>query len=483
VASRNAIWLAVLLTLLAVPNGLVQAADELLENGGFEQSGAGWKASGVSFSGCPARGGNRAAAFLLDEGGSLALLEQTIAPAGVGSYSLSGYLMRLLGAADVRVSLIWRNAQGGTIAENKLTPVLQDTYTAFTVTNAASSPDAKSVLVRIRVSAAAAATVCLDDLSLSGPPAPEPTSTAIPTATPTPTPAPPATATREPTATRVPTNTPSPSEETSNDESEPADEGEPTATATGSLVNGDFENGIAGWQKYGGELRAVASPVHGGGGAGAMVSGTTSTKWAFQVVSIDSGQVYEFAGYLQADAGVKEAYLRISWYGSSDGSGRALATVDSLTKVSGPSDGYVFLTTGPVRPPPGARSAKPRALLAPLSGAPATMYLDDFVFSVAAPGSEPPRTATAAPDAGEAAADTDQAPPSAVRAAAGATPSASPRPSQTPQSTQVPAAIEGAAEDAERDNAGGTPGWVWFLGGVLFILGPVTGYVLAKRLP
>ncbi len=50
------------------------------------------------------------------------------------------------------------------------------------------------------------------------------------------------------------------------------------------------------------------------------------------------------------------------WHLSVDGSGRALTTVDSTEVLKAPAPGYRFLTTGPVRAPPNARSASARIL-------------------------------------------------------------------------------------------------------------------------
>jgi hypothetical protein len=117
------------------------------------------------------------------------------------------------------------------------------------------------------------------------------------------------------------------------------------------------------------------------------------------LVRIDPAAVYEFKGHLQPGSGVAQAYLRISWYASSDASGQAIATDDSTQKLTGPVPAYTLLTTGPRTPPAGARSARVRAMLSPAGAAAATLYLDDFAFGVAPPqATSPPASTVAAPD-------------------------------------------------------------------------------------
>jgi hypothetical protein len=157
------------------------------------------------------------------------------------------------------------------------------------------------------------------------------------------------------------------------------------------FINGGFEDETSGWQKFGGELDAVASPRRSGSHAGVLISTTTSTKWAFQVVAIEPALTYEFAGYLQTGAAVAAAYLRISWYEAGDGSGSAIATDDSTTRLSGASSGFVFLTTGVRAPPIQARTARVRVLLTPTAADTAAVYMDDLSFGpVAVNAAQPP---------------------------------------------------------------------------------------------
>jgi Lamin Tail Domain len=205
------------------------------------------------------------------------------------------------------------------------------------------------------------------------------------------------TATQTPTSTKTPRPTRTPSgTDTPVPESIEAD-----------LRNGGFEStGNDGsptdWQTYGGTLSTTASDVHGGSRAGRLHSDTDSTKWLYQTVSVNGGSWYAFDAWLRdQDGGVKSASLRISWYASDDGSGRAITSADSLSSVTSPSGAYEYLSTGGVAAPSDAHSARLRILLAPNSAAPAGILVDDASFG----GAEPTRDA----DAGTAVPGTDDA--------------------------------------------------------------------------
>ena len=341
---------------------------------------------------------------------------------------------------------------------------LTGSYAPFSL--AAEPPDAACRLaVRITIDAAAASTLCLDDLLLEGPLAtvtptasPTATSTSTPSATTQPSPSPtgpPATATPSstPTATRLATSTPTPVA---------------AVDVTSALSNGGFEEGTADWRKFGGELGLSTDAARSGRAAGAFVSSTESTKWAFQVVRVDPGLAYEFEGHVRAGAGIAEAYLRVSWYASDDGSGSALASTDSIRRLSGATDEYVLLDTGAIQPPPLAHSARARVMLAPASSAAATIYLDDFSFGVAAvvastttatpSPATPPTTAVAGIDdvaptaaAGAAVPQSDAAAESEAGPAPPASPvsevaaAREPPPSDLPAARQIAAAEDGPA--------------------------------------
>jgi hypothetical protein len=174
--------------------------------------------------------------------------------------------------------------------------------------------------------------------------------------------------------------------------------GDPTTAPplphTSLLVNGGFEVAEAGrprgWRTQGGVLGQVASPVHGGRFAAVFASASESTKWAYQTVLLTPLAWYELEGYvLLDDAQVEGALLRLSWYASTDGSGSALANVDSTEELVTHAGSYTHLTTGAVQAPPGSRSAKARILLRPRSTSGGVIYIDDVALWESAPGSAP----------------------------------------------------------------------------------------------
>jgi len=264
----------------------------------------------------------------------------------------------------------------------------------------------------------------------------------------------------------------------------------PTATPAAGFVfiNGGFEDGTAGWDTYGGEAGTVASPTRSGGAAGLFESSTTSTKWLFQPVRIEGDLAYTFSGYLMPDEGVSEAYLRLSWYASSDASGAAIRSDDSTARA-GPGSAFVFLTTGAVVPPADASSARVRVMLAPAGSAPASLYLDDFSF-VAGPPPEATATAVAAAPGANAPADEPQsgATPSAVAtsdnstarsAAAPASRTPSPRAASATPKARATAAIE-AGLTIPPSSPGSLPPWP-LIAGPAAAMALAGGYLLGRR--
>jgi hypothetical protein len=366
------------------------AALELLQNGGFEQGTSGWSGLGLSSGDCDPHDGGEA--LQIASNGSAAFAQQNVGgPLGDGAYALSGWLLVASGAPEIELILTWLDGDGNEIGRDTTSVSAGVTYDSFGV-DSTRPAGAESLRVRIAIDAGDEASICVDDLSLDGPPPPPPT--AVPTATtpssPVPTFTPIPSATPKPTSTAKPTSTPKPAST-----SKPKATAKPnTSTSAASapafaFVNGGLEQGLEGWRKYGGELSVVGTPAYAGTAAGALTSGTESTKWAYQTVLLDAAPAYEFAGYVNATPGVSGAFLRISWYASDDGSGQALATTDSTATIGGGA-GYTYLTTGPVVPPPGARSARPRVMLRPAGSATATIYFDEVSFApAAAPPAEP----------------------------------------------------------------------------------------------
>ena len=218
-------------------------------------------------------------------------------------------------------------------------------------------------------------------------------------ATPTPTPSAvePGSSSPSPTATSSParTKTPTPS---------PRPTSSPAATATptpepavlSSLVNGGFEvareDGTPyGWHKVGGKIAVTDEEHIEGDLALAMSSETSSTKWAYEAISVTPGAYYGAEAWAMNTAGADILLLRLSWYASDDASGSAIDSADSLSTVSGDSGGFRQLSTGPVQAPANAYSARVRLLLEPGSAAPTRAFFDDVSFGeTAGPDSADP---------------------------------------------------------------------------------------------
>jgi hypothetical protein len=187
-------------------------------------------------------------------------------------------------------------------------------------------------------------------------------------------------------------------------------DGSPPATPTptpGTLRNPSFEEADGGvlrdWRVYGGHLEQSARYAAHGSYSARLSSNTPSTKWAYQLVSIRGGAFYELSAFgLVAEGGGGTAFLRISWYGTPDGSGRSLGSVDSLTSVSGPAAEMTHLTTGPVVAPEAARSARLRLMLAPSSASPTVAHFDAVAFGETADdGPAPPNGVARSPQRSE----------------------------------------------------------------------------------
>lgn len=127
-------------------------------------------------------------------------------------------------------------------------------------------------------------------------------------------------------------------------------------------------------------MGSTSDPRSEGARAVALRSQTTSTKWVYQTVAVQGGAYY--AAAMQAIAGpeAESVFVRISWYGSADGSGQAISSADSLEADTASGQGFSLLATGPVQAPPGAQSAKVRLMLRPLSESPAVAYFDAVTF-------------------------------------------------------------------------------------------------------
>jgi hypothetical protein len=215
------------------------------------------------------------------------------------------------------------------------------------------------------------------------------------------------------------------------------------------LANGDFElvrdDGTPyGWRKIGGTLSSRAGTSHAGTRSLALSSnGTSSTKWAYQTVRVTGGAYYAASVFAHHDdAALAAVFLRVSWYGSEDGSGEAIGSDDSTVVLESLALGFRELSTGPIQAPNGARTAKLRLMIRPRTEGNGTAFFDDATFvPVSAPTEEPTPSATApTPLPSATTAPTGQA-PTPSPSPQPATPTAHPttRPTGTPTPASEPA--------------------------------------------
>jgi hypothetical protein len=404
------------------------AAGAALQGGSFDSwSGnkpTGWSTAGaVSESTSPSVSGSAAK---LD--GQASVIQRLDVTPGA-TYTFSALVQTGAGLAIAKVQ--FRDADGISVPPLGQASASGASFVPITVTVTAPSAALDALFT---VAGASAGTVYVDNATLmeslpppdSTPsptlfPSPTPTSVAVPpTPTPTPppgstaTPHPAATATRTATPTRTPTppNTATPTRTATPKPSptvklptpiaghvgdtSPTVHPSPTAapihsTFGGLLRNGDFADDDggkpAGWSKFGGLMsRALAGPD--GSAAAVLESDTSSTKWLYQVASVDPGGWYA----ARADArieGAGEAYIRVTWYESDDGGGSAIAQDDSPT---GAAD-WTGIETGVIEAPESAHSARVRLMLTPAGTSSATAFFDNVEFVRASPPAPTPTPA------------------------------------------------------------------------------------------
>jgi hypothetical protein len=210
----------------------------------------------------------------------------------------------------------------------------------------------------------------------------------------------------------------------------------PVPATGGALRNGSFEEADSdgwpsSWRKWGGKLFRTSAARFEGQFAAAFRSETSSTKWAYQTVTVEGGKAYILSGYaLKDDPAVAAAYLRLSWYASPDGSGQAIDITDSTEHLTDDSPEFRLLTTGAVVAPAEAASAKARLMLDPAGEAPGVVYFDAVTFEETALP-EPTLSPTAAPPADD---DEETFAPS-LPAAGESTPAPTSRPRNVPTPT------------------------------------------------
>jgi hypothetical protein len=408
-------WLlAVCLSALSTQGSSAQE-DNLLINGGFEEADSEqrppyWLAHGgeLKTDNTLVRSGSYSGKFVADPGSRRGSVKQCVPVAPSSDYEFWGYAATEVDASvTVYLNISWHTTDncsqeigdpwgGGRTALDKGSQWYELAMSASSLSSA------RSALVTIVVEVSPA-TVYLDDFSVTGPAAPAETPTPEPSASPSPsptrtvgphgTPAPTATAHQR---TPVPAATPAVSSTASSQQMTPV------PAPSGALRNGSFEEADSegrpsSWSKYGGELLRTSAARFEGQFAAALRSETSSTKWAYQTVTVQGGKAYILSGYsLKDDPAVAAAYLRLSWYASPDGSGQAIDSADSTEHLTDDSLEFRLLTTGAVVAPAEAASAKARLMLDPVDEAPAAVYFDAVTFEETALP-EPTLSPTAAP--------------------------------------------------------------------------------------
>lgn len=463
--------------------------EELLTNRGFETGDVtGWTVIDATLSVEDiAFDGNYGATITTPQGETTATISQTVAINEGQAYEFSAYAFANNPAID-RLYLRIEWLDGGTIAGDDvpMSDWLIGDVAQFRRVSTGSrfAPiGVDSARLSLIVATSASATLYADEFSFAGVPGVTPADTPTPSPTPTPsetpTPTPSETPTPTPAATAPASATPSPTSSTT-----------PTPRATAvatprptpaepvvfpALTNGGFEqlrddDTAYGWHKIGGTL-GYGETRRGGLRSLALTSETSSTKWAYQSISVRGGAYYVASVYAaQRNAAPGQLFLRISWYRTPDATGEAIASDDS--PVVSQNGAFSQLITDPAEAPVDARSARMRLMFRPADASTATAYFDDATFiEVDAPVDTPAPTATPSPSPPEPPTPTalptrtphvteEPTPTSATTATPTPTsaPTASPTAAPTPVEPEVfPALANGGFEDARED---GTP-YAW----------------------
>jgi len=446
-------WLLAVALAALLTRGITAQDGNLLVNGGFEEGAAGWRAvrGDLSDSDALLHGGFRAGVFVTTSAG--AEIGQCLPVAPGGDYEFLGYAARREGdpVPTLRLNVLWRdsdNCQGQFVATSDSPLVMLDEAEHwYELALGGMAPSGvRSAYLTVLVEETGA-TVYLDDFAASGPAAPTETPTLEPSPWPSASPSPQPTSDPQFTPTATATAEPPSPSTTPHPSPSPPPHVSPTASSwqktpvppRSALSNGGFEEADAEgrpsyWQKYGGELARTDAMHFEGQFAAAFASETSSTKWAYQVVTVQGGRAYALSAYaLKHDTAVAGAYLRLSWYASLDGSGQAIDSADSTERLTDDVSEFRLLTTGAVVAPADAASAKARLMLDPVGEASGTAYFDSVTFEETIPV-EP----TASPSAAARRAYDDSATPhpSPLAESASATPSG-PRNASSPPASAI----------------------------------------------
>ena len=349
-------------------------ARNLLPNGGFELGDSGWDTDGATLEvvGNPVHEGAAAGKVSSLNAGAFFLMTQYwLAPAEArAEHTLHVWLRTDAHDPDdppdsevteTEVRLEFVDTSGAEVLAIKLLASLTASWKRVDIGPTAAPPG--TAYARVRVTADATgpgATFYVDSVRLTASPAPS---------------APTATAPPEPTG-----------------EPPPVDESVPTFFA--SLMNGDFE--LPGKTPWGWRTHAADAVVWSADGSRLieLTSKGGAIAWLHQSFAVQAGRWYEASGRLRTVSNASLARIRVAWYASEDASGAQLSTADS-EELSGLSDSFAVVSTGAIRAPDDAQSARLRVMLLPAGPAPAVLHADDVSFARTAP--PPPRVTPGAP--------------------------------------------------------------------------------------
>ncbi len=176
--------------------------------------------------------------------------------------------------------------------------------------------------------------------------------------------------------------------------------------AANLLQNGDFTSGnIDPWVSSGGGASAsVVSEVNHNNANSLKVNHDKTSSYGFQqtITNIVGDKTYKVSGYgLTNDSNIKNFFIRVAWYASTDASGSQLSTED--TNIVTASDNQWHELTNTFQAPSNAKSAKTRLVLSSNTTASLTYaYFDDIVFEeptqdILSPSPTPTPTPTSSP--------------------------------------------------------------------------------------
>jgi hypothetical protein len=354
-------------------------ASELLANAGFENGTASWVSlDAVLYPSESARSGDGALGIASPgfEQAFDVFQVQTVHPGW--DYDLSAWVVANdpnIQRAFLRIS--WLDSGYGLIssADSAWLTSGSTSYRSLGTGPRAAPAGATMARVAVYVIAAGPFTALVDDASFTVASVSSSPPPSAPTAAPT---VPPSPSITPGTSSPAPTPPPTPAVTA-------APVGEPEVFDM--LTNGGFEvvradSTAYGWRNVGGVDRVIDSTSVQGRRSLEISSSTSSTKWAYQPVRIDPGAWYEASAW--AKAGQAQAFLRLSWYASDDGSGRILESSDSTSLAVG--EEFRQLVTGAVQAPTEARTVKVRLMLRPSPAGQGTVMFDDVRLTPSAPG-------------------------------------------------------------------------------------------------